>query len=125
PPSHPPCSLPDPPAPPCPAPNSCRRPPSPSRQPVPCEPPASCADERGNEGRALPVGMGRNRESEVRRQAFSDLRPCTPIRPTVVRASVVLLEERTVAGGVPREFVDTLPPLRIRVREKTRPHAAV
>src|SRR5207253_5544147 len=56
------------------------------------------ADERGNEGRALPVRMGRNRESEVRRQAFGDLRPRTPVRPTVVRASVVLLEERTVAG---------------------------
>src|SRR5947199_205983 len=69
----------------------------------------------------LPSGLS----ARVRRQAFSDLRPRTPIRPTVVRASVVLLEERTVAGGVPREFVDTLPPLRIRVREKTRPHAAV
>src|SRR5437016_4759259 len=69
--------------------------------------------------------MDRNRESEVRRQAFGDLRPCTPVRPAVVRASMVLLEERAVAGGVPREFVDTLPPLRIRVREKTRPDAAV
>src|SRR5436853_3185306 len=69
--------------------------------------------------------MGRNRESEVRRQAFGDLRPRAPVRPTVVRASVVLLEERAVAGGVPRDFVNTLPPLRIRVREKTRPDAAV
>src|SRR6266704_3463935 len=43
----------------------------------------------------------------------------------MVRPAVVLLEDRSVARGVPGQLVHALAPLRILVRHESGPHAAV
>src|SRR5881396_3295534 len=73
----------------------------------------------------LPVRIGCDGESEIRGQPFGDLRPSPAVRSPMVGAAVVLLEDRSVARAVPREFMDALAPFGVLVRHELRAHAAV
>src|SRR3989449_9216977 len=69
--------------------------------------------------------MSRNWEPELRREAFGDFRPPADVGPAMVRPAMILLEDRTVSGGVPGQLVAALPPLRILVRHDPGPHPLV
>src|SRR5947208_663558 len=73
----------------------------------------------------LPVRIGCDGESEIRGQPFGDLRPSPAVRSPMVGPAVVLLEDRSVARAVPREFVDALAPFGVLVRHELRAHGAV
>src|SRR5437899_179317 len=82
-------------------------------------------DERGDECGMLRMRMSRNREPELRREAFGDFRPPAAVGPAVVRPAMILLEDRAVSGGIPGQLVDALSPLRILVRHEPGPDPLV